>query len=62
MKKKGLKTHEREYYIPILEVLVELGSSEEKEVVLGWVYQKMQGILNEFDMKRRREVIAAYFE
>ncbi len=51
-KKRGLKTHEREYYIPILEALVELGGSAETEVVLERVYQKMQGVLNEFDLER----------
>ena len=50
-KKRGLKTHESKYYIPILEALVELGGSAETEVVLERVYQKMQGILNEFDLE-----------
>ncbi len=47
--KKGLKTREEEYEIPILEALVELGGKGEVRDVLDRVYEKMKDKLNEYD-------------
>ncbi|MBP6933131.1 MAG: hypothetical protein KBB87_07030 [Candidatus Methanofastidiosum sp.] len=49
--KKGLRTPEKEFIRPILEVLVELGGKGEMRTVLDRVYQKMEDILNEYDMQ-----------
>jgi len=49
--KKGLKTPEEEYKIPILEALNELGGSARMKDVLKIVRSKMKDILNDFDMK-----------
>ncbi len=46
---KGAKTPEREYYIPILQALVELGGSAKTCVVLDRVYQIMKGTLKPVD-------------
>lgn len=47
--KKGLKTEDRNYYIPILESLIELGGSARTADVLEKVYEKMKHRLNEYD-------------
>ncbi len=50
--KRGLRTPEKEFVKPILEVLVELGGKAETRTVLDRVYQKMKDVLNEYDMQR----------
>lgn len=47
--KKGLRTPEKEYEIPILEALVELGGKGKAGDVLDRVYEKMKDRLNEYD-------------
>ncbi len=47
--KKGLRTPEKEFIKPILEVLVELGGKGEMRTVLDRIYQKMGDVLNEYD-------------
>lgn len=42
----------KEYYIPILETLVELGGSAKSKVILERVYQKVQNVLTDFDMEK----------
>ncbi|HOV32551.1 MAG TPA: winged helix-turn-helix domain-containing protein [Candidatus Hydrogenedens sp.] len=49
--KKGLKTPEDKYYIPILESLVELGGKGELSEVFEKVYKRVKNILNEYDMQ-----------
>lgn len=46
---KGLKTPEKEFRIPILEALVELGGRAEVKEVLKIVEQKLKGKLNKYD-------------
>jgi len=46
---KGLKTPEKEFRIPILEALVELGGRAEAKEVLKIVEQKLKGKLNKYD-------------
>ena len=46
---RGKKTPESAYRIPILEALVELGGKAKTSEVLDRVYEKMKGILNDFD-------------
>lgn len=48
--KKGLKTKQEEYIIPILEVLIELGGSGKISEVLDRVYEKMKDKLNKYDL------------
>ena len=52
--KKGLRTPEKAYYIPILESIIELGGSAEVEDVLKLVHNKMKDILNEYDYETLR--------
>jgi restriction system protein len=47
--KKGLRTHEEEFRIPILESIVELGGSASISKVLDLVEKKMKNHLNEYD-------------
>jgi hypothetical protein len=47
---KGLLTPEKEFVIPILQVLVEIGGSGSSERVLDLVYQKVKGKLNKYDL------------
>ena len=48
--KKGLRTTEDEFRIPILKSLVEMGGKGEMRKVLENVYPKMKGKLNRYDM------------
>lgn len=47
--KRGLKTSDKKYIIPILESLIELGGKGEMSKVLDKVHEKMKNILNEYD-------------
>ncbi|HPB34139.1 MAG TPA: winged helix-turn-helix domain-containing protein [Caldisericia bacterium] len=47
--KKGLRTPDEEFIIPILESLIELGGKEKMSKVLEKVYYKMKNKLNEYD-------------
>lgn len=47
--KKGLRTPEDTFRLPILESLIELGGKAEIRTVLNEVYKKMKHILNEYD-------------
>ncbi len=47
--KRGLRTPEDEFRIPILEAIVELGGSAPMSKVLNLVEKKMKGKLNEYD-------------
>jgi len=49
--KRGLRTPEDDFRIPILETLVELGGKAEMGDVLKMVYEKMKGKLNKYDME-----------
>jgi len=49
--KKGLRTKEEEYYLPILETLVELGGSGKMKNVLEKVFDKMKNKLNKYDLE-----------
>lgn len=48
--RKGLKTPQEAYYVPLLEVLVEMGGSGPVRDVLGLIHQRMQPLLNEHDL------------
>jgi restriction system protein len=48
--KKGLRTTEDEFRIPILKSLVEMGGKGEMRKVLEKIYPKMKGRLNRYDM------------
>ncbi len=48
--KKGLRTPEDEFFIPILESLIELGGKAEMKKVLSKVYEKMKPKLNKYDL------------
>lgn len=47
--RKGLRTPEDGFRLPILESLIELGGKAEVKAILEKVYQKMEHILNEYD-------------
>ncbi|MGC8754816.1 MAG: winged helix-turn-helix domain-containing protein [Thermosulfidibacteraceae bacterium] len=47
--KKGLRTSEDKFVIPILESLIELGGKAEMKQVLKLVHAKMENILNKYD-------------
>ncbi len=47
--KKGLRTSEDKFFIPILGSLIELGGKAEMKDVLKLVHDKMRDILNEYD-------------
>jgi len=49
--KKGLKTPESQYRIPILQVLTELGGQGRINEILEKVYEKMKDILNKVDLE-----------
>lgn len=49
--KKGLRTPEDEYRIPILESIVELGGKGEMREILERVREKMKDKLNEYDFQ-----------
>ncbi|MCX8065402.1 MAG: winged helix-turn-helix domain-containing protein [Candidatus Hydrogenedentes bacterium] len=48
--KRGLRTPESEYKVPILEAIVELGGRAKVNEVLELVYKKMKNKLNEYDL------------
>jgi len=47
--KKGLRTPEEQFVIPILESIIELGGKAEMKDILNLVHDKMKGILNRYD-------------
>ncbi|MGC8859575.1 MAG: winged helix-turn-helix domain-containing protein, partial [Ignavibacteria bacterium] len=47
--KKGMRTPEDKFIIPILESLIELGGKAKVESVLNLVHMKMKNTLNEYD-------------
>ncbi|MGC8897026.1 MAG: hypothetical protein ACP5JH_08125 [Bacteroidota bacterium] len=47
--KKGLRTPEDKFVIPILGSLIELGGKAEMKDVLNLVHDKMKDILNKYD-------------
>jgi len=47
--KRGLRTSEEKFVIPILESLIELGGKAEMKAVLKLVHEKMKGIFNKYD-------------
>ncbi|MGC8769522.1 winged helix-turn-helix domain-containing protein, partial [Calditerrivibrio sp.] len=49
--KKGMRTPEDKFIIPILESLIELGGKGEMKNVLNLVHMKMKNTLNEYDYK-----------
>lgn len=49
--KKGLRTSQEEFIIPILESLIELGGKVKVENVLDKVYEKMKDRLNWYDLE-----------
>lgn len=49
--KRGLRTREEEYELPILQSLAELGGRATVKEVLKMVYEKMKDKLNEFDLQ-----------
>ncbi len=49
--KKGLRTPEEQFIIPILESIIELGVKAEVRDVLKLVHEKMKGVLNSYDYK-----------
>ena len=49
--KKGIKTPQSQYRIPILQVLTELGGRGEVNEILEKVYEKMKDILNKVDLE-----------
>jgi hypothetical protein len=50
--KRGLRTPEEKFVIPILESLIELGGKAEMKDVLKRLQDKMKGVLNEYDYKQ----------
>jgi hypothetical protein len=57
--KKGLRTPEEQFIIPILEAIIELGGRAKVKDVLERVYDKMKNILNSYDeepLRSRRNV------
>jgi hypothetical protein len=57
--KKGLRTPEEQFIMPILETLIELGGRAKVKDVLERVYDKMKNILNSYDeepLRSRRNV------
>ncbi len=49
--KRGLRTPEEEFIMPILESLIELGGKAEMKKVLDKVYEKMKDRLNQYDLE-----------
>ncbi|WP_299239238.1 winged helix-turn-helix domain-containing protein [Sulfurihydrogenibium sp.] len=47
--KRGLRTPEENYVMPILESVIELGGKAEMKDVLNLVHEKMKNILNSYD-------------
>ncbi len=47
--KRGLRTSEEKFIIPILEAIIELGGSAKMKDVLNLVHDKMENILNKYD-------------
>jgi restriction endonuclease Mrr len=47
--KRGLRTPEESYVVPILESVIELGGKAEMKDVLNLVHEKMKNILNSYD-------------
>jgi hypothetical protein len=57
--KKGLRTPEEQFIMPILESIIELGGRAKVKDVLERVYDKMKNILNSYDeepLRSRRNV------
>ena len=50
--RRGLKTPQKEYYLPILESLIELGGRAQINDVLSKVREKMSSVLNRYDFDR----------
>jgi len=50
--KRGLKTPQSAYIIPILESLIELGGRAEMDTVVSRVFEKMKNVFNEYDLDR----------
>ena len=50
--KRGLKTQQSQYRIPILQSLVDLGGSGEVNEVLKQVYERMKGVLKPIDLEK----------
>ncbi|EKF49053.1 hypothetical protein H17ap60334_07853 [Thermosipho africanus H17ap60334] len=48
--KRGLKTPQSAYVIPILESLIELGGRAKMDKVISRVYEKMKNKFNEYDL------------
>ena len=48
--KKGLKTNQSQYRIPILQALIDLGGRGNVNEILERVYKKMKDVLNEVDL------------
>jgi len=46
---RGLRTHEKEYYVPILKALVEFGGSSDITSVIDRVGAIMKPVLNQYD-------------
>lgn len=46
---KGKRTREEEFYIPILESLIEFGGRAESKAIISSVYEKIKGKLNDYD-------------
>lgn len=49
--RKGLKTKQNDYFIPILEAIVELGGSGKVSEILDRVREKMKDKLNKYDLQ-----------
>jgi len=49
--RKGSKTHNSEYRIPILQVLTDLGGRGKVNEILERVYEKMKDVLNSVDLE-----------
>ena len=50
--KKGMRTPEREFIIPILESLIELGGKGKVSEVLSLVFEKMKNKLRSYDLEK----------
>lgn len=49
--RRGLKTHQSQYRIPILQVLTDLGGRGTVNEILERVYEKMKDVLNSVDLE-----------
>ena len=48
---QGTKTHNSEYRIPILQILIDFGGRGKVNEILERVYEKMKDVLNSFDLE-----------